>query len=273
MASYTRTYGANARAQRWDEYAEEGGQRTGNWLPLDGLDGEEIFAATPQLQAMPAPRREAPTPQRRERERLRPTTAYPAPLTRQHQPPAAREHPAAKGVPARAVAMAAAIAFGALALYTGVTAALEWAQVKLDDLQYGRPRTFQMDAYVGHGESEGVPSHFVAMNLNRRVTILELPGGDSTKATAIVGPYLFGHGEDLTPVHLDAQDLNADGKADLLVTLKSEQLIYLNDGAAFKLVTPKERAQLQKALSTQAAPAAAPGSPPAGAEVVEEAGK
>jgi hypothetical protein len=167
----------------------------------------------------------------------------------------------------------AAIAFGALALYTAATAALEWAQVKLDDLQYGRPRTFQMDAYVGHGESEGVPSHFVAMNLNRRVTILELPGGDSTKATAIVGPYLFGQGEDLTPVQLDSQDLNSDGKADLLVTLRSEQLIYLNNGAAFKLVTPEERAQLQKALNAQAEPAAAPEAPPAGAEVVEEAGK
>jgi prophage maintenance system killer protein len=61
--------------------------------------------------------------------------------------------------------------------------------------------------------------------------------------------------------------------ADLLVTLKSEQLIYLNDGAAFKLVTPEEKAQLQKALNAEAAPAAAPETPAAGADVVEEAGK
>ena len=111
----------------------------------------------------------------------------------------------------------------------------------------------QMDAYVGHNEAEGVPSHFVAMNLNRRVTVLEMRGGDSSQVNTIVGPYLFGQGEDLTPVTLGSTDLNADGLSDLIVSVKNEQLLYLNDGASFRLATTEERlaiekAQLQKAV-------------------------
>jgi hypothetical protein len=148
-----------------------------------------------------------------------------------------------------------------------VSAAVEWTQIKLDDLQYGRPRTAQIDAFVGHREAEGVPSHFIAMNLNRRVTVIELPGGDSAKATTILGPYLFGANEDLTPVQLGAQDVNGDGKPDLVVAAKNEQLIYLNDGAAFKLITPEQQAALRK---TQAG---SPGAPANGASGPQEAGK
>jgi len=141
-------------------------------------------------------------------------------------------------------------ALAALALYGAVSAAVEWTQIKLDDVQYGRPRTAQIDAFVGHGETDGVPSHFIAMNLNRRVTIIELPGGDGAKSSTIVGPYLFGANEDLTPVQASAQDVNGDGKPDLVVTAKSEQLIYLNDGAAFKLITPEQQASLRKVQAT-----------------------
>ena len=79
-----------------------------------------------------------------------------------------------------------------------------------------------------------------------------MPGADSSRAAAIIGPYLFGSGEDLTPVQIATQDVNSDGKPDLIVTVKNEQLIYLNDGANFKLMTPEERAALQKALANTA---------------------
>jgi hypothetical protein len=107
-----------------------------------------------------------------------------------------------------------------------------------------------MDAYVGQNEAEGVPSHFIAMNLNRRVTIVEFQGGDPSKVNTIIGPYLFGQGEDLTPVQLSSRDLNGDEKADLIVSVKSEQLLYLNDGNAFRLATPEERSGIEKSLAT-----------------------
>src|SRR5437868_12181949 len=61
------------------------------------------------------------------------------------------------------------IAFSALA---------SWWQVTQDDWHYGRPRTFQIDAVVGHNDSAANPSHFIALNLNRHIQIIEIPGGD-----------------------------------------------------------------------------------------------
>lgn len=147
---------------------------------------------------------------------------------------------------------AAAVA-GLLAVYVVLSAVFSFVQTKLDDMQYGRPRTTHLDAYVGHaGEGAGQPSHFIAMNLERRIVLIELPGGDTKDATTITGPYLFGDGEDLTPVKLLAQDVNGDGADDLLVTVKNEQLVYINDKAknAFHLMTPEERASLPAGLAT-----------------------
>ncbi len=141
-----------------------------------------------------------------------------------------------------------ALLIGALAivLYFGITSLMAWTQVKADDLKYGRPRTSQLDAFVGHGEAAGAPSHFVAMNLNRRVTIMEFPGGDVTKPMVLVGPTLFGRDQDLTVVKLQVEDINGDGKPDLTVQVKDERLVYINDGAAFRPITAEELAQVKQ---------------------------
>jgi hypothetical protein len=268
---YRPTQGANARAVNWNDRDEAPQPRRGNWLPLNELNDEEYYVGTPELHAVPAPRRGS-TIASTQLEWARQTAAYPK-RAQQASAKATRAQAEPVGVQAKAVAIAAGAMIGLLGLYVAATAAVEWVQVKADDMQYGRPRTMQLDAYVGHGEAEGVPSHFIAMNLNRRVTILEMPGGDSTKASTIVGPYLFGHGEDLTPVQVAAQDVNADGQADLLVTIKNEQLIYVNDGAGFKLMTPEEHAALQKTLDSTAKPAEQAAQGQGNGALVEEGGK
>ncbi|MEA2574798.1 MAG: hypothetical protein QOH93_2096 [Chloroflexia bacterium] len=264
----TRTRGANAEAISWEEAAGLPGPRKNNWLPLDALSDEEVYARGPQLQAMPNSRRPQAAPTRqynpmsghtmsqRVVAAIPMTQAQPQQRQNERAERAPREGVSLSKAQGKALAMSVGAMIALLALYVVVSAAVNWTQVKLDDFQYGRPRTSQMDAYVGHSEAEGSPSHFIAMNLNRRVTILQLPGGDSTKATAIVGPYLFGQGEDLTPVQMNVQDVNADGKPDLVVSVKSEQLLYLNDGASFKMATPEEQSAIFKALSARtAAPA------------------
>jgi hypothetical protein len=219
-------------------------------MPLDVLDDDEmVYAGTPRLQAMAppaAPTRRHPAQPTRAQEQVAPTRQH---RTREQAAPGPLS---LKVVQARTVAIIAGLCLAALSFYVLLSMAIEWTQVKLDDFQYGRPRTMQMDAYVGHSEAEGVPSHFVAMNLNRRVTILHMPGGDSTKVNTIVGPYLFGEGEDLTPVTMGAQDLNGDKLADLVVAVKSEQLLYLNDGSTFRLATPEERAAIEQSLRAKA---------------------
>ncbi len=117
-------------------------------------------------------------------------------------------------------------------------------QVLADDIRYGRPRTYQMAGFVGHNEASGVPSYFVAMNVNRQVVIVELPGGDATQARTIQGPYLFGAREDLTPVVLSLQDADGDSHVDLFVDIRQERIVYLNRDGAFRLPTPDEQARI-----------------------------
>jgi hypothetical protein len=59
-----------------------------------------------------------------------------------------------------------------------------WAMKTADDVRYGYPRTTQEDHYVGH-EQGGTPSHFVAMNLQGQITVVELPG--ESQRGAVVG--------------------------------------------------------------------------------------
>ena len=268
--TYRPTHGANARAVNWNDREEAPPPKRGNWLPLNELSDEDYYVGTPELHAVPSPRRGS-TVARPQPEWARQTAAYPT-RAQQASGKTTRHQVEPVGVQAKALAIAAGAMIGLLGLYVAASAAVDWVQVKADDMQYGRPRTMQLDAYVGHGETEGVPSHFIAMNLNRRVTILEMPGGDSTKATTIVGPYLFGHGEDLTPVQIAAQDVNSDGQADLLVSIKNEHLIYVNDGSGFKLMTPEEHASLQKSLAAEAKSAEPPAQVQADGSV-EEGGK
>jgi len=145
----------------------------------------------------------------------------------------------------RVIVTGAVVAMLALLLYLGITGLIGWLRVKLDDMHYGRPRTFQTSAYVGHGESPGNPSHFVALNLNRRVTVIEFPGGDVSKPQVVVGPYLFGRAEDLTVVRLRLDDVNGDEKPDLTVRVKDERLVYMNENGGFRPITAEELAQLK----------------------------
>jgi hypothetical protein len=108
-----------------------------------------------------------------------------------------------------------------------------WWTTYQNDLHYGRPRTFQMDAVVGHNDSPSNPTHFIFMNLNRHVEIIEIPGGDPTRTRIFLGPVLYGDGQDLTPVTGEVRDVNGDGKPDLIVHIQDQQVIFLNDGTTF----------------------------------------
>jgi hypothetical protein len=76
---------------------------------------------------------------------------------------------------------------------------------------------------------------------------MEMPGGDPAKARTIVGPYLFGAGEDLTPVQLRFSDVNGDQRPDMLVSVKQEEMVYINDAESnqFRVINSDELSRLQ----------------------------
>ena len=93
-----------------------------------------------------------------------------------------------------------------LLAWTGLQALGAWWSLHQDDVTYGRPRTAQYDVVVGHNDSASHPTHFIALNLHATVEVIELPGGDSSKAKIYRGPQLFGPGADLYPVTLSFPD-------------------------------------------------------------------
>lgn len=134
-----------------------------------------------------------------------------------------------------------------IALLLMANSMLNWTQTKLDDMRYGRPRTMQLAGFVGHNENAGIPTQFVAMNLNRRVVVFEIPGGDASQTRTLTGPYLFGANEHLTPVRLQLHNVNADQNADLVVSVKNEEIIYINEAGSFRLINAEERAAYERA--------------------------
>lgn len=133
----------------------------------------------------------------------------------------------------------------AVAIYALIGVFVGRATVLIDDIRFGRPRTYQVEGFVNHGDAPGRPTHLMAMNINRQVTVIEIPGGDPAKTRAFTGPYLFGADEDLTPVTLDLRDVDGDGALDMLVDVRREQIVYLNRDGTFRLPTPEEQATLQ----------------------------
>jgi hypothetical protein len=132
----------------------------------------------------------------------------------------------------------------AAVLAIGLSSLGSWWQTHQNDMQYGRPRTFQFDAVVGHNDSPGNPTHFIIINLNRHVEIIEFPGGDGTHAHIYPGPTLFGNGQDLTPVTAETRDVNGDGKPDLILRIQDQRVVFINDGTIFRPLKPGEHVNL-----------------------------
>jgi hypothetical protein len=138
-----------------------------------------------------------------------------------------------------------------ISLFAVVISLSHWVSTTLDDLQYGRPRTFQIDAYVGHHEPPGMPSHFIALNLHGRIEIIELPGGDATHARIYLGPQLYGTDADLVPVTLSFMDVNGDHRPDMIIHFQGTQIVFINDQGGFRPLRPEERSPAEQFLRGQ----------------------
>ena len=91
------------------------------------------------------------------------------------------------------------------------------------------------DVVVGHQDGPGHPSHFLALNLNAEVVVIELPGGDITHAHIYQGPHLLGTDAVLYPVTLSFPDPTVSGKPDMDVHVQGQTIVYLNTNGQFIL--------------------------------------
>jgi hypothetical protein len=119
-----------------------------------------------------------------------------------------------------------------LTAYTLIPPALQnWH----DDSTYGYPRTFQIDANVGHGGME----HFIALNNHGTIEVLEIPTYPSptNQPRLYIIVRLSSQGADLVPATLSFPDVNDDGKPDMQVTVldgsNPSVWVLFNNGTSF----------------------------------------
>jgi hypothetical protein len=135
-----------------------------------------------------------------------------------------------------------------ITLWLIITTAISWTTTALDDLHYGRPRTFQTDAWVQHNEQSGHPSHFIAINLHRHIEVIEFPGGDTTHPRIYNGPQLYGANDDLTIVTLTFADVNGDHLPDMIINIQNSRVVLINEKGSFRPMQPNERAGIEQFL-------------------------
>ena len=112
--------------------------------------------------------------------------------------------------------------------WIGLNFVTSWYQGVQNDWTYGKQRHFEIDAVVGHSDSATNPSHFTAENNTGQIIVIELPGGNVSKAKIYQIETVPGNTGN-PPVKLSFQDVNGDGKPDMLV--------QIGDGAAMLYVT------------------------------------
>ena len=135
-----------------------------------------------------------------------------------------------------------------LGLWTAAMGISTWAGTTINNIRYGYPRTYQVDAYVGHDETPGSPSHFIALNLHGHVEVIEMPGGNVANARIFTGPQIFGSGNDLVPVTLSFADVLGNHKLDMVINVQGTQIVYINDKGTFRQPLPTEHNQVEQFL-------------------------
>ena len=130
------------------------------------------------------------------------------------------------------------------------SAILTWSIQRYNDIRYGSPRTFQIDAVVGHNNDSPLhPSHFIAMNLQGQAVIMEIMASDPSKSVTYVAPVaISGVGAELVPVTVEFRDVNGDGKPDMLMhihlTNQDQVIVFINTGTKFRPLTKTDQIQI-----------------------------
>jgi hypothetical protein len=136
-----------------------------------------------------------------------------------------------------------------LVLWEVGSLAISWGRMEYNNLTYGTPRTYQTDFVVGHNDSPQHPSHFIAINLNHQAIVIEFPGGNPQNAKSYVVPYyILGQNSNQVPVTVNFQDVNGDGKPDMIVHIhlqsQDQTFIFINTGKAFRAPTSSDHIHL-----------------------------
>lgn len=109
-----------------------------------------------------------------------------------------------------------------------------WYQGIANQWQYGDARVAIRTANVGHG---GV-SRFYACMVNGQVVVVEVM--TNTTAHVFISPSVFGSPQDNRIVTITMEDVNHDGKPDLVLHIQGMEItpVLFNTGTSFQWTSP-----------------------------------
>jgi hypothetical protein len=118
-----------------------------------------------------------------------------------------------------------------LLLWAGLSWLTSWIANNQLNATYEYPRVSQADEVVYPGDTSDHPSHYLFLNLNGTVLIVELPHGDSAKSRIYKGPTLFSDNADQIPITGEFRTVN--GKIEMLEHIQDRIILYINNGTQF----------------------------------------
>jgi hypothetical protein len=130
--------------------------------------------------------------------------------------------------------------FGAMTLLLFavlLSAALSFCELKYNDVLYGTPRSFHTLQ-----EINGISTYITAINLHKKIVIIECPALDCTKAKVFAGHDL--HSEN-SIVFLSFRDLG-NGHTDMIIHAESQQWLLLNNGKDFDASLQPTQNEIEK---------------------------
>ena len=115
----------------------------------------------------------------------------------------------------------------------------DWWTGVHDNMLYGTPfRTFQVDEYMGMGDTPAHPDHFIALNLHGVIEVIQMNPVDRKKDAVYV---LANVGDDNTPASLSFRDTTGSGRTDVIVTIGDTTpytIILINNGTTLTPTQP-----------------------------------
>ena len=107
-----------------------------------------------------------------------------------------------------------------------------WISGQIETLRYGYPRTYQISAFVGQ-ETGKTASHFLVLNNDGQLEIIEFPGDDATHARIFLGPHLYGASADLVVATIRFVPDGHPRTPDMVLLFQQSQELFRNTGGTF----------------------------------------
>ena len=121
---------------------------------------------------------------------------------------------------------------------------IPFLQVKYDDLRYGRPRVFHLQADLNPNDESTEITHLYAFNVDGQARVIIFPAKANESLQELRLPYIPGRSRGNVVPRLTMVPVTSDAYPDLIIDLDGELIMYVAENGGFRLANDSEFLQL-----------------------------